>query len=54
MEEAIQLLRENNQMLRYICNYLAMQGTIEEQDNKNLMINILADLLVDNLGTKNK
>lgn len=31
-----------------------MQGTIEEQDNKSLMINILADLLVDNLGTKNK
>lgn len=54
MEELIRLLQENNQMLKYICAYLSSQGSIEEQDQKNLMINILADLLVDNLGNKNR
>lgn len=52
IEEILQLLKENNQMLRYICNYLIQQGSVEHQDNKNLMINIMADLLVDNLGNK--
>lgn len=41
-------------MLKYICSYLASQGSIEDQDNKNLMINILADLFVDNLGNRNR
>lgn len=54
MEELIRFLQENNQMLKYICAYLSSQGSIEEQDQKNLMINILADLLVDNLGNKNR
>ena len=54
MEELLQLLRENNQMLKYICSYLASQGSIEDQDNKNLMINILADLFVDSLGNRKK
>lgn len=54
MEELIRLLRENNQMLKYICAYLSSQGSIEEQDQKNLMINILADLFVDNLGNRNR
>lgn len=52
-KEALELLRENNQMLKYICAYLASQGSVEQQDNKNLMINILADLLVDGI-TNNK
>lgn len=54
MEELIRLLRENNQMLKYICAYLSSQGSIEEQDQKNLMINILADLFVDNLGNRKR
>lgn len=41
-------------MLKYICSYLASQGSIEDQDNKNLMINILADLFVDNLWSRNR
>ena len=42
-------------MLKYICAYLASQGSIEDQDNKNLMINIIADLLVDRItNNKNK
>lgn len=54
MEEIAQLLKENNQMLKYICNYLIQQGSAEHQDNKNLMINIIADLLVDNLNRNRK
>lgn len=54
LNEILQLLRENNQMLKYICTYIASQGSIEEQDNKNLMINIMADLLVDNLNRNSK
>lgn len=50
MEEILQLLRENNQMLKYICNYLGQQGSSDQQDNKNLMINIIADLFVDSLN----
>lgn len=54
-EECLRLLQENNQMLKYICAYLASQGSIEDQDNKNLMINIIADLLVDGMtNNKNK
>lgn len=42
-------------MLKYICAYLASQGSIEDQDNKSLMINIIADLLVDGMtNNKNK
>lgn len=52
--EALRLLRENNQMLKYICAYIASQGSIEEQDNKNLMINIMADLLVDGITSNRK
>lgn len=54
MEEILQLLRENNQMLKYICAYLSSQGSVEEQDQKNLIINILADLFVDNLGNRKR
>ena len=53
-EKCLRLLRENNQMLKYICAYLASQGSIEDQDNKNLMINIIADLFVDNLENRNR
>lgn len=53
-EEILRLLRENNQMLKYICAYFASQGSVEEQDQKNLMINILADLFVDNITKRNK
>lgn len=42
-------------MLKYICAYLASQGSMEDRDNKNLMINIIADLLVDGMtNNKNK
>lgn len=54
MEEILQLLRENNQMLKYICAYLASQGSTDQQDAKNLMINIIADLFVDNLTKGSK
>lgn len=54
MEEILRLLRDNNQMLRLICNYLASQGSTEHQDSKNLMINILADLFVDKLNNQNR
>lgn len=54
-KEILELLRENNQMLKYICAYLASQGSMEDRDNKNLMINIIADLLVDGMtNNKNK
>lgn len=53
MEEMLTLLRENNSMLKFICNYLISQGSAEFQDNKNLMINILADLFVDKLNNRN-
>lgn len=53
-KEIIRLLSENNQMLKYICAYIASQGSTGEQDNKNLMINIIADLLVDELTSNKK
>lgn len=51
MEEMLKLLRENNQMLRFICNFLLAQNS--QQDNRDFMINVLADLFVDGM-TKNK
>lgn len=52
MEEILKILKENNQMLKYICAYLASQDSTEVQDQKNLFINIIADLLVDNIRRK--
>lgn len=53
-KETLRLLRENNQMLKYICSYLASQDSPEQKDNKSLMINIIADLLVDGLTSGKK
>lgn len=54
MEEVLQLLRENNQMLKYICAHLISQDSVAKQDTKNFIINMVADLLVDNLGNRNR
>lgn len=52
MEEILYLLRENNQMLRMICNYLSSQGSVEYQDNKTFMMNLLADILTDGINSR--
>lgn len=41
-------------MLKLICKYLASQGSVEQQDNKTFMMNIIADLLVDGLNRDGK
>lgn len=53
MEEMLYLLRENNQMLKIICKYLASQGSVEYQDNKTFMMNLLADILTDGINSQN-
>lgn len=53
MEEIIRLLRENNQMLKLICRYLASQGSVEYQDNKAFMMNLLADIITDGINSRN-
>lgn len=51
MEELIRLTRENNQMLKRICAYIDKVDSASYRDNedaKQVIFNILADLLVDN------
>lgn len=52
MEEIIQLLRENNLMLRFICNYLITKDQI--QDTKDFLNNVAADMYVETLTRGNK
>lgn len=52
MEEILQLLRENNYMLKLICKYLASQGSVEYQDNKAFTMNLIADILTDGINSK--
>lgn len=44
MNEILQLLRENNQMLKFICKY------ITSQDNKNFTMNLIADIITDGIN----
>lgn len=43
MEEVIRLLRENNQMLRAICQYLSNQTGI------NIINNLLTDIIANEI-----
>lgn len=50
MEEIIQLLKENNIMLRYICeNIISKEQT---QDSRDIMNNIVGDMLAEYLIKK--
>lgn len=51
MTEIIQLLKENNIMLKYICNYIINQ--VQTQDIKEFLSNVAADMYVESL-TKGK
>lgn len=51
MEEMIKLLKENNQMLKFICNYIINQA--QTQDIKEFLSNVAADMYVETL-TRNK
>lgn len=45
-EELYNLIRENNEMLKFIINYL----TSANDDQKDFMMNVMANLLSNNLG----
>lgn len=47
MEELIRLLRENNIMLRFICNHIIEKEQI--QDTKDFLNNVAADMYVETL-----
>lgn len=51
MNEILQLLRENNMMLRFICNYIISKEQI--QDVKDFLNNVAADMYVETI-TKGK
>lgn len=49
-EEILQLLKENNIMLRFICDYIIHKEspkTRDSEDLKNFMANLVADLYSD-------
>lgn len=52
MGEILQLLRENNIMLKFICNYII--GKEQVQDMKDFLNNIAADMYVETLIRGNK
>lgn len=47
MEEIIRLLKENNIMLKFICNYIVNKDQI--QDYKDFLNNVAADMYVETL-----
>ena len=47
MEELIGLLRENNIMLRFLCNYIIEKEQV--QDTKDFLNNVAADMYVETL-----
>lgn len=56
MEEIIQILRENNIMLKYICGYIMKIDNPQyrqAEDLKNLMTNLVADFYTDNALGRN-
>lgn len=56
MEEIIQLLKENNIMLRYIASYIYKVDSSQYKDSedlKNLMTNLVADFYTDNALGRN-
>lgn len=57
MEEIIQLLRENNMMLKYICGYILKVDNPQyrqAEDLKNLTTNLVSDFYTNNaLGRNN-
>lgn len=55
MEEAIRLLRENNEMLKEILGIMKEISSpehIQKEDEKALAINLLADVIVEVFGDK--
>lgn len=52
MEDILQLLRENNIMLRFICNNIIAKDQI--QDTKDFLNNVAADMYVETLTRGNK
>lgn len=51
MDELLRLTRENHEMLKRICAYIDKVDSASYRDNedaKQMIFNILADLLVDN------
>lgn len=56
MGEIVQLLRENNLMLKYICEYILKVDNPQyrqAEDLKNLMTNLVADFYTDNALDRN-
>lgn len=47
MEEIIELLRENNRMLRFLCTNIIEKDQI--QDYKDFLNNVAADMYVESL-----
>lgn len=51
MDELLRLTRENKEMLKRICVYIDKVDSTSYRDNedaKQMILNIIADLLVDN------
>lgn len=56
-EEALRLLRENNEMLKQILGYIFMKQSSEyqmKQDMKAFLINVSADIFVEGLEPDEK
>ncbi len=56
MDELLELARENNTMLQKICAYVEKVDSAQHRDNedmRNMAINLIADLLVDRFGNRN-
>ncbi len=48
--ELISLVRQNNQMLRYICQYINMhQSNADNENTEDFIRNIIANLIGDKL-----
>ena len=54
MEEILKLLRENNEMLRFICKYIIAKGSPEQQDQRTLNMNFFADIISNALFNQNQ
>ena len=52
MEELLRLLRENNIMLRFLCNYIIEKEQV--QDTKDFLNNVAADVYVETITRGNK
>lgn len=57
MEEIKSLLKENNEMLKYICSYIYNKNSsdyLAKEDLKDFCLNVIADIFVDKLNKNEK